>query len=76
MKAKTETLTIRMTPEMKDQLNELCGTWGLTKTQVIERLVYGEWCKSTEIGKAKIKEAMETFGVLQKQIEGLTNAIK
>lgn len=73
MKSKTLTLTIRMSPETMSQLNDLCDTWGLTKTSVIDRLIYGEWLKSTDIGKAKIKETMETFGLFKQQVEDLTN---
>lgn len=73
MKTKTESLNIRIAPETMSQIDDLCEVWGLTKTAVIERLVYGEWCKSTEIGKAKIQEVMKQFGLLQKQVEALTN---
>lgn len=73
MKTKTESLNIRIAPETLSQIEDLCKVWGLTKTAVIERLVYGEWCKSTEIGQAKIQEVMKQFGLLQKQVEALTN---
>lgn len=69
MKQKTETVHIRITQETMDHLNDLASMWGLKKTAVIERLINGEWLKSTDIGQQKIQELMDTFGVFQKQVE-------
>lgn len=76
MKVKTEALHVRLSEETMKQLDELCKTWGLRKTQCIERLIYGEYLKSTEIGQAKIEEVAKAFGIIQKQTEELRNAIK
>lgn len=73
MKAKTEALNVRLTPETLTQLNELCKTWGLTKTQCIERLIYGEYLKSTEIGQERLNEVAKAFNIIQKQTEVLMN---
>ena len=73
MKTKTEALNIRITEETLKQLNELCSIWNLTKTQCIERLIYAEFMKSTEIGKQRLEEVAKAFGIIQQQVEILNH---
>ena len=70
---RSENLNIRITPETRKQLDELADLWNIGITQVIDRLIYAEWCKSTKVGQQKIKEVMETLGTFQKQFEDIAN---
>lgn len=73
---RTESLNIRITPDTRKQLDELAELWNITITQVVDRLIYAEWCKSTKVGQKKIKEVMETLGTFKRQFEELTNGEK
>lgn len=66
---KTEKLTLRVSPEFIDKLEELCDTYSMSKTGVIERLVYGEFMRVTERGKAEIKGILNQFESLQNALE-------
>lgn len=66
---KTEKLTLRVSKTFIDQLEELCDTYALSKTGVIERLVFGEYVRVTERGKAEIKNILNQFETLQKTLE-------
>lgn len=66
---KKNTLTIRVTEDFTEQLEELCQTWKLNKTQVLERLVYGAYCTDTKVGKEKIQDLMKNFENLNASIE-------
>lgn len=68
---KKNTLTIRVSEDFSEQLEELCSTWKLNKTQVIERLVYGAYCTDTKIGKEKINDVMEQFKNLNDSLQRL-----
>lgn len=64
-------LTIRITEDLSEQLNELCKTWKMNKTQVIERLIYGEYIRSTEMGKEQIQNVLSDLKNLNEKLQGL-----
>ena len=68
---KKNTLTIRVSDAFTEQLAELCETWKMNKTQVLERLVYGAYCTDTKIGKEQINSVMEQFKNLNASLERL-----
>lgn len=65
MANKTDRLTIRCSQEFNEKLTALADLWHINRTQVLERLVYAEWLKSTEMGHEKIKELQDVFGNFQ-----------
>ncbi len=72
---KTETITMRMDPETIAQLDELSKVWKLNKTQCVVRLISSEWLRTTETGKEKIAQIMETFGTYQNTLDALNKQI-
>lgn len=66
---KTEKLTLRVNKNFIDQLDELCEVYGMTKTGVIERLVFGEYMRVTERGQNEIKNILSQFQTLQNALE-------
>lgn len=66
---KTKYLTVRINDDIEMQLKELCKTWKLNKTQVIERLIYGEYIRSTEMGKENIQEVLSTLTNLNEKLQ-------
>lgn len=74
--SKTETLTIRCDSVFKEELDTLASLYGLNRTQVLYRLVHGDYLKSTEIGQKQIAETMSQFENLQKSLEALVNGTK
>ena len=68
---KNATLTIRVSETFTEQLEELCSTWSMNKTQVLERLVYGAYVTDTKIGKEKVNEVMKQFKNLNDSLERL-----
>ena len=66
---KTEKLTLRVSPEFIEQLEALCDVYEMSKTGMIERLVYGEYMRSTERGQEQIKNILNQFATLQNTLE-------
>lgn len=66
---KTEKLTLRVKKNFIEQLDELCDVYGMTKTGVIERLVFGEYMRVTEKGKNEIKSILNQFETLSNALE-------
>lgn len=66
---KTEKLTLRVSPEFISQLEQLCDTYSMSKTGVIERLVFGAFMRETEIGQKEIKNILSQFETLQNTLE-------
>ena len=67
--AKNKYLTIRVNDDIDMQLHELCTTWGLNKTQVIERLIYGEYVRSTQVGKEQIQSVLNDLKNLNDKLK-------
>lgn len=74
--AKTKYLTVRINDDIEMQLNELCKTWQLNKTQVIERLIYGEYIRSTQMGKQNIQEVLSSLTNLNEKLQRLNENVK
>lgn len=70
---KASTLSIRVNEDFKKQLNELCKTWKMNKTQVIEKLVYAEYIRSTEVGKEQIQSVLADLTNLNEKLQRLSN---
>lgn len=68
---KSNTLSLRVSDEFNEQLNELCDTWQMNKTQVIEKLVYGAYCTDTKIGKEQIRNVISQFQTLNESLQRL-----
>lgn len=73
---KTKYLTVRINDDIEMQLNELCKTWQLNKTQVIERLIYGEYIRSTQMGKENIQEVLSSLTNLNEKLQRLNENVK
>lgn len=66
---KTKYLTVRINDDIEMQLKELCSTWHLNKTQVIERLIYGEYIRSTQVGKEQIQSVLNDLSNLNEKLK-------
>lgn len=71
---KNNRFDIRVNDEFISKVNELCKVYGCNKTQLIERLVYTEWSRSTNAGMEELQKLMKNINSVTQQMKDFVKA--
>ena len=71
---KNNRLDIRVNEEFMNKIDELCRVYQCNRTQLIERLVFTEWSRSTSAGMEELQNLVQNINSVTTQMKEYVKA--